>query len=163
MNIYLKRYIFDFSQKCVLRQCGFANKKLKLKLQGGSGIGSTQLIASEEYPPWGYPHEQYPSYELYQPEQYPPEHQAEQYPPEQYPLEVSSTPQNKEANNEVEPDEELDPVLERVVEGSNTKFSLEENDEYPPGEEPQEFIEQLKNNRSSTTNDEGTPTESKET
>ena len=163
MNIYLKRYIFYFSQKCVLRQCGFANKKLKLKLQGGSGIGSTQLIASEEYPPWGYPHEQYPSYELYQPEQYPPEHQAEQYPPEQYPLEVFSTPHNKEANNEVEPDEELDPVLERVVEGSNTKFSLEENDEYPPGEEPQEFIEQLKNNRSSTTNDEGTPTESKET
>ena len=138
-----------------------------MKLQGGSGIGSTQLVASEEYPPWGYPDEQYPSYELYQPEQYPPEHQAEQYPPEQYPLEDSLTPQNKEANSEVEPTiqsiEVLDPVLERVVEGSDTKFSLEENDEYPPGEEPQEFIEKLKNNSSASTNEEGTSTESKET
>jgi hypothetical protein len=103
-----------------------------LKLQGGSGIGSTQLFASEEYP-----------------------------------LEDSLTPQNKEANSEVEPTiqsiEVLDPVLERVVEGSNTTFSLEENDEYPPVEEPQEFIEKLKNNSSASNNEEGTPTESKET
>ena len=145
-----------------------------MKLQGGSRIGSNQPISSQEYPPWQYPHEQYP-HEQYPHEQYPhEEYPHEQYPHEQYhfeeyppehPAEVSSTPQNRKVTIEVEPTNWLnvDPVLERSNEESNMKTSLEENDTYPPGEEPQEFIEQLKKSSFPTTNDEGTPTECKET